>query len=283
MASSSSVSQKPLSELTDQEILALTQEIKDSEARQNPLVGKLEPLKNLEKEYERGTQVFQQKIKWLEGKGWKSVRRLRGDGDCFYRAFAYLYVTNLSLHPNLIPLALSHISSLLPLLDQAGFQPMIYEDFYSEFKSLISSSAPTSTTEEHILSKFNEAETSNSIVVFLRLLTSAFLRANEDEYVPFLFSLEDDPKFFGEGPPSMINFCQFYVEAVNKEADHVQIAALTKALKVQVEVAYLDQSGAGGEGEVDFHKFEGEEGKLNFSWEGKALLYRPGHYDCLYK
>ena len=62
-------------------------------------------------------------------------------------------------------------------------------------------------------------EISNSIVVFVRLLTSAFLRAHEDDYVPFLFSLEDDPRFFGGGAPTLQQFCEHHVEPTSKEAD----------------------------------------------------------------
>jgi ubiquitin thioesterase protein OTUB1 len=72
---------------------------------------------------------------------------------------------------------------------------------------------------EGLLQRFNDPETSNSCVVFLRLLTSAYLQANADDFAPFLFSLEDDPRFFDGGVPTLQQFCSFHVEAVNKEAD----------------------------------------------------------------
>jgi ubiquitin thioesterase protein OTUB1 len=37
------------------------------------------------------------------------------------------------------------------------------------------------------------------------------------------------------------------VEAIGKEADHVQVAALSRALKLNIQVAYLD-----GRGTVSF-------------------------------
>jgi hypothetical protein len=51
------------------------------------------------------------------------------------------------------------------------------------------------------------------IIVILRLVTSAYLRTHTDDYSPFLFALEDDPRFFEEGAPDMKGFCERYVEA----------------------------------------------------------------------
>lgn len=122
----------------------------------------------------------------------------------------------------------------------------------------------------------------SSIVVFLRLLTSAFLQAHADEYTPFLFAVDGndvaqimDPE---TGMPDMKRFCgwcvevswclrgrtslsstprreclrraytilslpaMFHLQAVNKEADHLQIVAITRALGVHTRVAYLDPS-----------------------------------------
>lgn len=80
---------------------------------------------------------------------------------------------------------------------------------------LLVSLSPTSTsrpTATSLLTSFNDPETSNSIVVFLRLVTSAYLKANADDFTPFLFGLEDDPRFFESGTPTLEEFCGFYVE-----------------------------------------------------------------------
>jgi len=123
-------------------------------------------------------------------------------------------------------------------------------------------------------------------------LTSAYLRTHSDDFTPFLFALEDDPRFLQEGgSPTMENFCQYHVEPVSREADHFQIVALTRALGTPLRIAYLDQSGLAGVGgdqegggEVNFLGFEEDRAKEDriVSIEG-ALLYRPGHYDVLYR
>ena len=53
---------------------------------------------------------------------------------------------------------------------------------------------------------------SNSVVVYLRLVASAQIRDDPDEYAPFLFHPE-----IGE-PMGTREFCEHFVEAVGKEA-----------------------------------------------------------------
>ena len=61
---------------------------------------------------------------------------------------------------------------------------------------------------------------------------------------------------------------------MSKESDHIHIIALTAALGVSVRIEYMDR---GEGGTVTAHDFpEGSEPIL-------FLLYRPGHYDLLYK
>ncbi|SCZ94712.1 BZ3500_MvSof-1268-A1-R1_Chr12-3g04063 [Microbotryum saponariae] len=296
------LSERQLSDLTDLEIASLTQQIKAESANVRPLIGALEPLERFKHEYD--SERVRGKIEWLGKSGWTGLRRSRGDGDCFYRSFAFSFLERLvPLPPSSAQLSLAKIESLLPLLDQAwnlvvsysGFAKDIYQDFYEPMRGLLvalgsndrskrtATHRPASATLE---ASFNDPEVSNSIVVFLRLLTSAYLRANADDFVPFLFALDDDPRFFEGGVPTMEQFCGFHVEAVNKEADHVQITALSRALRIGLRIAYLDQStGKEGEvGEVDFVEFEVEgEEKTGVERLDGALLYTVNHYDVMYR
>lgn len=60
--------------------------------------------------------------------------------------------------------------------------------------------------------------------------------------------------------------------------DHVQMTALSKALHVNLNVAYLD--GRNSTGVVDFVEFENGDNSSE-SVKPIVLLYRPGHYDVL--
>lgn len=64
------------------------------------------------------------------------------------------------------------------------------------------------------------------------------------------------------------------VEPMCKESDHIHIIALSQALNVSIQVEYMDR---GEGGSTVTHVFpEGSDPQV-------FLLYRPGHYDILYK
>lgn len=94
-------------------------------------------------------------------------------------------------------------------LGSTSLQRAIYEDFFEPLKAILASIVDSALTADALLSAFNDQETSASIVVFLRLLTSAFLRANEADFAPFLLAFEEDFERFPAGAPSLHEFCQF--------------------------------------------------------------------------
>ena len=62
---------------------------------------------------------------------------------------------------------------------------------------------------------------------------------------------------------------------MGKESDHIHIIALTEALGIHVQVEYMDR---GEGGTVNHHDFP-DDGLQPHVF----LLYKPGHYDILYK
>lgn len=241
--------------MNDLQRLELAQKIKDESNASQALIGPAEPIEVLEKEYAGGEGVdqFVAKARWLRDVGdFIALRRTRGDGDCFYRSFAFAFIQRL-LHFNDRPMhhfILKHVEDTKSLLKQAGFEESVYVDFYNPFHDLLLRMHTTDPqvselTDADLQRAFNDPETSNSIVVYLRLLTSAYLKLNEEDFLPFLFTLEDEYQSSFDGqPPTMEKFCANQVEAIGKEADHVQIAALSRCLKVSLDVAYLSRSGA---------------------------------------
>lgn len=115
----------------------------------------------LRAEYEGGSEAFVSQIDWLTSRGYIGVRRARGDGDCFYRcqhpipprvidgfslisetitalAFAYISMILESSDDQLaVAAAISTLESTAPKLEDAGFQKLVYEDFYEVLASLI--------------------------------------------------------------------------------------------------------------------------------------------------
>jgi ubiquitin thioesterase protein OTUB1 len=144
-------------------------------------------------------------------------------------------------------------------------------------------------------------------------LTSAELQKNPDAYAGFIVHPETQQEM------PVVDFCHMFVEGMGKEAgqsyhplplietnvepeDHVQMQALSRAMSVNLSVAYLDGTlGDKGEAAVGFVEFENGGGEEANGLEDVVLLYRwashltyisqlsginadfhmPGHYDIL--
>lgn len=86
-------------------------------------------------------------------------------------------------------------------------------------------------------------------------------------------------------------FCKSSVEPMGEESDQVHIIALTDALGVAIRIVYLDRSSCdNGSVSVNHHDFvpvTSDLANANSSLETNnpfiTLLYRPGHYDILYR
>lgn len=109
-------------------------------------------------------------------------------------------------------------------------------------------------------------------VVVLRLIASAHVRTNAESFAPFLM----DPQTFEPMEPD--SFCRTEVEPCGREADHVQILALSQALGVHLRICYLDRSEiTGGEANwVDFGPEEAMDAAEEEKIKGRplTLLYR---------
>ncbi|PBK71721.1 cysteine proteinase [Armillaria solidipes] len=268
-----------ISTLTTAQVFDLNQSLLDEATGvTRPLIDEIAPISALRSEYEGGSHAFVRQIDWLTANGYHYIRRTRGDGDCFYRSVAFAYVERMlhALNPaDAVENGVAALKSTLPMLENVGFQKLVFEDFYDVLESLLLSIVTPQTTGKTLnavglLEAFQSPEVSNSIVVYLRLLTSAQIRIDPDAFAPFLFHPE-----LGE-PMEVREFCEHFVEAVNKEADHVQMTALSRALQLNVNVAYLD--GRNSNGLVDFVEFRSA---ADANETPLTLLYRPGHYDIL--
>lgn len=130
--------------------------------------------------------------------------------------------------------------------------------------------------EEALRERFNDPEISNSIVYYFRLLASSWLKANPASYEGFI------PDGLG-----VDGYTKNWIEPVNQEIDHLGmtllIDALLKPVGFAVEIVYLDRSEGS---QANSHVFQSEDSNgvpTNPSGPMIHLLYRPSHYDILYK
>lgn len=119
-------------------------------------------------------------------------------------------------------------------------------------------------SEEEILDIFQNQGSSDFVVVWLRFLT--------------VLQLQRDPDFYGnfiENHANVTDFCRNEVEPMFRESDHIHIIAVASLLNMKIRVEYMDR---GGSPTVFSHDFPENEADPEI-----FMLYRPGHYDILYK
>lgn len=174
---------------------------------------------------------------------------------------------------------LARITSLNNLIATVGgFLPYIFEDFVEGTQDLLKDMADTIHLPRPslVIDRLNDPETSNNIVYHLRLLACSWLRANPDVYAGFI-----------EDGLSVDAYCEHRLQVVNTEIDYtgmtLLIDILLKPIGIAVEIVYLDRSVGS---EVNAHRFEAIDPSgqpLNPDSPTIYLLYKPGHYDILYK
>uniref|UniRef100_A0A480YDB0 Ubiquitin thioesterase OTUB1 n=1 Tax=Sus scrofa TaxID=9823 RepID=A0A480YDB0_PIG len=195
-------------------------------------------------------------------KKYSYIRKTRPDGNCFYRAFGFSHLEALLDDSKELQRFKAVSAKSKEDLVSQGFTEFTIEDFHNTFMDLIEQ-VEKQTSVADLLASFNDQSTSDYLVVYLRLLTSGYLQRESKFFEHFI-----------EGGRTVKEFCQQEVEPMCKESDHIHIIALAQALSVSIQVEYMDR---GEGGTTNPHIFpEGSEPKV-------YLLYRPGHYDILYK
>jgi len=234
----------------------------DNEVKKLPLIGSLEKVDTLLEEY-KDNKKFLPKIKEIATK-FPQFRRIRGDGNCFYRAFlAGLLLTfvdgqNFEKLKKLRERTKGTHSRLIKL----GYPDFTTEDFYENWEEALDwmkeKKRTIDETVEYLSDEINGP--ANYLVIYAKLLVSLQLKENPNDYEAFL------------GGKTIAQFCKEQVEPSYAEADNMCIMGLMTALGtgIGVSIGYLDQSER-----LHYHKIPD---KMDYPVH---LLYRPGHYDLL--
>ncbi|XP_060558518.1 ubiquitin thioesterase OTUB1-like [Ruditapes philippinarum] len=215
----------------------------------------------LSEEYAKEDEIYRTKIQQDLKNRYQCVRKTRGDGNCFFRAFGFAYLekllndrTDLERFRDVAKQSKAELVSL-------GFPEFTIEDFHETFMDVVTKVENRCSLDE-LLETYNDQGLSDYIVVYLRLLVSGYLQKEADFFGSFV-----------EGGRTMKEFCNQEVEPMGKESDHIHIIALTSSLGVPVRVEYMDRAGTD---KCNSHHFPEDSTPLI------TLLYRPGHYDILY-
>jgi len=239
---------------TEAQLEAIEKEIKETQS----LTSEKLPTDALRTLYDKDSN-FDKGVLYL-AKNYRDVRRVRGDGNCFYRALLYGMCESLLIRPQERQRIIAKIQESIDEITKYGYERFTVEAFWEELVELLQN-----MTEETLHTTLNEENaTSDYATWYFRVLTAAHLKADPDRFVHFIEY------------PDIISFCAKEVEPMGKECEMVQVMALAEMLEVNILVEYLD--GRDFESKLHQHQFGPADSKTKVT-----LLYRPGHYDILYK
>ena len=234
---------------TESQLDAIEAEIR----RNQPLTSKIQDILSLRKKYVEGSS-FDKGVLHL-AKTYRAIRTVRGDGNCYYRAFLYSLcetTTELDRIIKVVEESLDHV-------EECGFERFTIESFWDELLDFLKSlprDFHNDLNEENSISDYASW--------YMRILTAVHLKRDPDRFVHFL-----DEEYL-----DLETFCRQEVEPMGKECGMLQVLALAESLGVKVEIEYLD----GRDCVTTQHSFGPEGAKTVLT-----MLYRPGHYDILYR
>ena len=240
---------------------SLRQEIEMS----TPLVSEEIPTSILMEDYKSNSE-YSNSVKQITDK-YKHMKKVRRDGNCFYRSFIFRLFENICIKNNkaLYEHVIKKIKEAKDLIERNGYDWSFIQDFYNifymEFHHCFNSLEACQISVRDYLDKlFSDKEKGNYLIYFIRFCIAAFLKENS-----FLYEVYVDGPF--------ANWITSEVEAIDHEADQIQIMACVNYFEIGVRIEYL-------------HPFKNETMKFP---EDKpddqifiTVLFTPGHYDLLY-
>lgn len=268
-----------------EEMAAFRQQIEDAEVNTQPLISEAMPFSALLVEYEAADPMFLEKITVLS-KQFDRYRKSRGDGNCFFRSFAFCLIEHLAGLADFGQKTQQLQQSWSKLLADAHFDKEAYEDFLQDsfevldqFRESLGALQAAGTSPAEWLAEDWRSNPlkSNTLVVVLRMLVSAHLQLNAEAYLPFIYEFSDPAIESQPARAVMEDFCRRHVEAIGVESDQIHIIAVTKIMGCCIQIVYLDASQDVGNMVMSFGDRSGSLLEAPMS-----LLYRPGHYDIVY-
>ena len=209
---------------------------------------------------------YSNSIKEITNK-YKYIRKVRRDGNCFYRSFIYRLFEYICMKNDnaLYEKIKKKIMEAKDMIKNNGYDWTFIEDFYKIFYtqfyySFNSLQTKGETVRDYIDALFKDKEAGNYLIYFIRFCIAAYLKENS-----FLYEVYVDMPFQ--------NWITNEVEAIDHEADQIQIMACVNYFDIGVKIEYLNSV------KNEVMKFpEDKPDKDIFI----TVLFTPGHYDILY-
>ncbi|KAL7620900.1 hypothetical protein AAE478_008210 [Parahypoxylon ruwenzoriense] len=246
---------------------------------EGPLVGEKRPSTVITEEYAKADPIYVTKTMALP-QTYSHYRPIQGDGNCGWRAIAFAYFETLVRCGDMTQVQgeLARLTSLNTFIENVGgHNSWLFEDMVAEtfelFNEIIAAMANGRDAMPLVTDRFNNVEASQSIVYHQRLLASSWLKGNYAQYEPWITG-------------GVEHYIQDTIMPIDREIDHIGVVllhdVLLKPANIVLEIAYLDRSDGM---EVNVHRMPDEANGQDPATLGPIvyLLYRPGHYDILYR
>ena len=210
-------------------------------------------------EYTNSVKIITEKYKY--------IRKVRRDGNCFYRAFIYRLFEYICMKNDntLFNDILKKIEGIKDLTAKNGYDWMIVEDFYTvfygEFCSCFNSVNNNGVSvRDYMDNLFKDKEKGNYLIYFMRFCIAAYLKDNRQLYEMYI-----------EG--DFDTWIRKEVEAIDNEADQIQIMACVNYFEIGVKIEYLNKD------KSELMKFPEDKDEKDIFI---IFFFTPGHYDLLY-
>jgi len=200
---------------------------------------------------------------------YKSIRKIRRDGNCFYRGFIYRIFEYICINKKteLYEKMCKKIDEARDLAKKNLLVSNLIDEFYNlfigEFCTCYNSLTNSGISSREYLDKLfdnKNKEKCNYLVLFIRYSIAEYLRENKMLYEAYVDQNYDI---------WLIN----EVEPIDKEADQIQIMACVNFFEIGVKIEYLSKA------KSEIMKFpEDKDDKDIFI----IFFFTPGHYDLLY-
>ena len=198
---------------------------------------------------------------------YKYIRKVRRDGNCFYRSFIYRLFEYICMKNDnaLYEKIKKKIMEAKDMIKNNGYDWTFIEDFYKIFYtqfyySFNSLQTKGETVRDYIDALFKDKEAGNYLIYFIRFCIAAYLKENS-----FLYEVYVDMPFQ--------NWLTNEVEAIDHEADQIQIMACVNYFDIGVKIEYLNSV------KNEVMKFPEDKPEKDIFI---TVLFTPGHYDILY-
>ena len=241
-------------------ILDYENDIRKEIALTTPLISDELPIYKLNEEY-KSNKEYEKSVENISKK-YKAYKKVRRDGNCFYRGYIYRLFeeTCIKKDKNLYEKIKKKIIESKSITEKNGYEWDVVQDFYDIFLDEYNQCFNSQNPKDYLRRLFSDNNKGNYLIYFIRFCIAAYLKENKDIYKLYI---EDD----------FDTWIRKEVEAIDHEADQIQIMGCVNYFDVGVKIEYLN-------------KFKNEVVKLPESKNDNDffiyLLFSPGHYDILY-